>query len=180
LPKTQAGPATSAPAITQSLRRGRQAAALSAAYECHPWSGGRSRDRAVANRFVYAFRSPFTIRLTWRPARIARAEDQRAHRAGSHRSPASRQGEMPGSGLLCVAAWPGPGFPGNRRKLTLASREIEPKVSFLPPSRTHTCGHERTLVRGRYGAGQSMNWASLRSIACPSSTWNTARAAGAS
>jgi len=41
-------------------------------------------------------------------------------------------------------------------------------------------GHERTLVRGRYGAGQSMNWASLRSIACPSSTWNTARAAGAS
>lgn len=32
--------------------------------------------------------------------------------------------------------WPGPGFPGNRCKLTLAGRSIAPKVSYLPPPRT--------------------------------------------
>ena len=34
--------------------------------------------------------------------------------------------------------WPGPGFRGGRRKLTLASRAIASIVNFLAPPRTHT------------------------------------------
>ena len=44
-----------------------------------------------------------------------------------------------------VCSWPGPGFPGGRRKLTLAGRTIAPKVSFLAPPRTHTGGQERPV-----------------------------------
>ncbi|WP_158289068.1 hypothetical protein [Rubrivivax albus] len=42
--------------------------------------------------------------------------------------------------------WPGPGFPGDRRKLTLAGGAIALKVNFLPPPRTHTDGQERAVA----------------------------------
>jgi hypothetical protein len=40
--------------------------------------------------------------------------------------------------------WPGPGFLGDRSKLTLAGRAIAPKVSFPPSPRTHTGSQKRT------------------------------------
>ena len=49
--------------------------------------------------------------------------------------------------LANVCKCPGPGLPGDRRKLTLAGRAIAPKVSFLPPPRTHTDGHFRSSNR---------------------------------
>jgi len=42
-------------------------------------------------------------------------------------------------------SWPGPGFPGGRRKLTLAGRTIAPIVTFLAPPRTHTGGQKRPV-----------------------------------
>ena len=36
-------------------------------------------------------------------------------------------------------SWPGPGFPGGCRQLTLAGRAILSKVSFLALPRTHIC-----------------------------------------
>ena len=44
--------------------------------------------------------------------------------------------------------WPGPGFPGDRRKLTMPGRAIAPKVRFVAPARTHTDGHQQSLVNG--------------------------------
>lgn len=37
--------------------------------------------------------------------------------------------------------WPGPGFPGGCRKLTLAGGTIASSVRFLAPPRNHTGGH---------------------------------------
>ena len=37
-------------------------------------------------------------------------------------------------------AWPGPGFPWGRRKLTLPGQAIEPKVSSLARPRIHSDG----------------------------------------
>jgi hypothetical protein len=48
-----------------------------------------------------------------------------------------------------VSGWSGPGFPGDRRKLTLAGRAIAPKVSFPAPPRTHTGGHDLPVTNGR-------------------------------
>jgi hypothetical protein len=47
---------------------------------------------------------------------------------------------------LCGGSWPGPGFPGDRRKLTLAGGAIAPTVRFLAPPRTHTGGQEPSLT----------------------------------
>lgn len=43
-----------------------------------------------------------------------------------------------------VGRWPGPGFPGGRRKLTLAGSAVALKVSFLAGPRTDTGGQERS------------------------------------
>ena len=47
-------------------------------------------------------------------------------------------------GRMNAGKWPGSGFPGGRRKLTLPGRAIEPKVSLLAPPRTHTGGQVQT------------------------------------
>ena len=66
----------------------------------------------------------------------------------------SRPGGMPGNSrkptLPNGRNWPGPGFPGGRRKLTLTGRAIAPKVSFLAPPRTHTDGQERAVALLRH------------------------------
>ena len=48
-----------------------------------------------------------------------------------------------------------PGFPGDRRKLTLAGRAIAPKVSFLPPPLTHTGVQEPTVATDSFPASRS-------------------------
>jgi hypothetical protein len=50
--------------------------------------------------------------------------------------------------------WPGPGFRGGRRKLTLADKSIAPKVSSLTRRRAHTAGQERVLATDRIAAAQ--------------------------
>lgn len=39
--------------------------------------------------------------------------------------------------------WPGPGIPGVCHRLTVADRVAAPKVSSMPPPRTHAAGQER-------------------------------------
>jgi len=62
---------------------------------------------------------------------------------------ADRRRHAAGSGLMLSGEpaigsfWPGPGFPGGLRKLTLAGTAIWPKVIFLAPPRTHTGGQNR-------------------------------------
>lgn len=59
----------------------------------------------------------------------------KSHLAGDlvdHRKIKNGGEDWPAMKLPVVAdgKWPGPGFPGGRRKLTLAGRAIAPRVSF--------------------------------------------------
>jgi hypothetical protein len=48
--------------------------------------------------------------------------------------------------LVYVGSWPGPGFHGRCRKLTLAGKAIAAEVSFLAPPPTHTGGQKRSVA----------------------------------
>jgi hypothetical protein len=55
-------------------------------------------------------------------------------------------GKLP---AINFGSWPGLGFPGDRRKLTLAGRALAPKVIVLAQRRTHTGGQEPKFTSDR-------------------------------
>jgi hypothetical protein len=52
--------------------------------------------------------------------------------------------------VISGSSWPGPRFLGVRRKLTMPGGAIAPKDRFVAPARTHTGGHQPSLVNGGF------------------------------
>lgn len=57
-----------------------------------------------------------------------------------------------------VRSWPGPGFPGVCRKLTLAGMAAAPKISFQAPPRTHAGGQYLPLANAPSNGLSLSDW----------------------